>query len=253
MPLTCVTVPCLADNYAYLLHDAASGATALIDAPEAAPIRAALQARDWRLSQIVLTHHHADHVQAVAELRAGAEVIGAADDAPRLPPLDLCVGDGDTVTLAGAQAQVIAVPGHTSGHIALYLPEERALFTADSLMTMGCGRLFEGSPAQMWASLTRLRALPGDTRVYTGHEYTATNIAFAQSLGEANPALDARAAAVAAARAEKRPTTGATLAEEAATNPFLRADSATLAAAIGMAGADPLAVFTAIRARRDAW
>lgn len=253
MPIEIVTIPCRADNYAYLLHNGDSGATALIDAPEAAPIAKGLSDRGWALSQILLTHHHYDHVEGLAPLRSGATVIGAQADSPRLPALDQPVSGGARITLAGAQADIIDVPGHTIGHIAVHLPSAEALFTADSLMTMGCGRLFEGTPAQMWDSLLRLRALPPRTRVFTGHEYTATNIAFALSVEPENPALAARAKAVAHARASDLPTTGATLAEECATNPFLRADQPDMARALGMEGAPPVEIFAHLRARRDKW
>jgi hydroxyacylglutathione hydrolase len=160
MPLDLVTVPCLSDNYAFLVHDAASGQTALIDAPEADPILAALQDRGWTLSHILLTHHHDDHIQAVPELRAatGAMVIGASADAHRLPALDRPVREGDTLTIGGQAVHVLDVSGHTVGHIAFHIPSAKLAFTADSLMAAGCGRLFEGTPAQMWSSLSRLHA-----------------------------------------------------------------------------------------------
>ncbi|PIE11668.1 MAG: hydroxyacylglutathione hydrolase [Rhodobacterales bacterium] len=253
MPLDLLIVPCLVHNYAYLLHDPASGDTALIDAPDDDVIAATLTKKGWTLTDIALTHHHWDHIDGLEKLRGQARVTGGADDAERLPRLDRAVREGDSFVLCGTPVQVFDVPGHTLGHIAFYLPGESLLFSADSLMTMGCGRLFEGDPAMMWASLQKLRALPADTRVMTGHEYGQTNIDFALSLGEDNPALARRAADVKAARDQGLPTTGATLATEAATNPFLRADAPALAAAIGMEGADPVAVFTEIRKRRDNW
>ena len=251
MPLDLVTVPCLSDNYAYLLHDTASGATACIDVPEAAPILAALEARGWRLTDIWLTHHHPDHIDGVAALVAatGARVTGAAADAHRLPPLDQAVAPGDRVALAGRMAQVIDVGGHTVGHIAYVLPG--FAFTGDSLMALGCGRLFEGTPAQMWDSLSRLAALPGDTLVCSGHEYTAGNARFALSLDPDNSALQARAALVAQARAEGRATVPSLLSDELATNPFLRADTPALRAAVGLPDAPAAAVFAEIRARKD--
>jgi hydroxyacylglutathione hydrolase len=251
MPLTLVTVPCLRDNYAFLLHDPAGGGTALVDAPEAGPIRAALAARGWRLTDILLTHHHDDHTAGVAELRTGARVIGAAADAHRLPPLDLAVADGDTVAVCGEDARVIAVPGHTLGHIAFHFPKTGALFTADSLMALGCGRLFEGTAEQMWDSLSRLAALPPATLVCSGHEYAAANARFALTVEPENAALQARAAAIDAARAEGRPCVPSTLAEELATNPFLRASLPAVKAAVGLPGAAEAAVFAALRARKD--
>lgn len=253
MPIEIITVPCRADNYAYLLHNPQTADTALIDAPEAEPIQRELDARGWRLSQIALTHHHYDHVDGVPALRGTAQVIGAQADAHRLPSLDRAVAAGDQIALAGQKTAILDVPGHTLGHIALHLPDAKAVFTADSLMTMGCGRLFEGSAEQMWESLLRLRALPGDTRVFTGHEYTQTNIAFALSVDPGNSALRDRAAHVDKLRAQGSPTTGATLDEESASNPFLRADQADMALVLGMQGRDPVEIFAHLRGLRDDW
>ncbi len=174
MTLEIVTVPCRSDNYAYLLRDGATGAVGLVDAPEAAPIEAALDERGWGLDTILITHHHGDHVEGVERLREryGSSVVGAAADSHRLPPLDTALAPGDTVRIGEAVAEVIDVPGHTVGHIAYHFADDHALFSADSLMTMGCGRLFEGSAAQMWDSLSRMAALPDNTDVFTGHEYT---------------------------------------------------------------------------------
>ena len=237
-------VRCLKDNYAYLLH--ANGRTALFDAPEAAPILSALADRGWTLDQILLTHHHDDHIRAVPELVAatGATVTGAAADAHRLPVLDRAVHPGDTTEAAGFAAQVIDVSGHTIGHIAFYLPDARATFTGDSLMAIGCGRIFEGDAAMMWASLQRLNALPAETLICSGHDYCASNGAFALSVDPGNPDLRARLEAVTAAA---RPCTPATLHEERQTNPFLRAPD--LAASLGLD--DGAAAFAALRAMKD--
>ena len=253
MPLELVTLPCLADNYAYLLHNAETGQTALIDAPDAAPIRAALAERGWGLDLILLTHHHWDHIDGVEPLREafGAKVVGAAADAHRLPKLDLAVQEGDVIDVLGAKAHVIDVSGHTIGHIAFHLPEIGAVFTADSLMALGCGRLFEGTPDQMWPSLCKLRALPADTLVCSGHEYTAGNARFALTIEPDNAALQARAAEIAAKRARGEATVPSLLSEEIATNPFLRSDLPEVKAAIGMAGASDVAVFAEIRGRKD--
>lgn len=253
MPPELITIPCLTDNYAYLLHDAASGVTALVDAPEAAPVLAALQARGWQLTDILLTHHHGDHIDGVAALVAatGARVTGAAADAHRLPPLDRAVAEGDSFTLGGAAVHVLDVSGHTIGHIAFHLPGAGLVFTADSLMAMGCGRLFEGSPALMWESLSKLAALPPETLVCSGHEYTASNLRFALSLEPAHPALILRGDVISAARAKGQPTVPSRLSDELATNPFLRARDPALKAAIGMAGAPDAAVFAELRARKD--
>jgi len=253
MPLELVTLPCLADNYAYLLHNAETGQTALIDAPDAAPIRAALAERGWGLELILLTHHHPDHIDGVEPLREafGAKVVGAAADAHRLPKLDLAVQDGDVIDVLGLKAHVIDVSGHTLGHIALHLPEIGTVFTADSLMALGCGRLFEGTPDQMWQSLCKLRALPADTLVCSGHEYTASNARFALTIEPGNAALLARTKDIAAKRARGEATVPSLLSEEIATNPFLRADLPEVKAAIGMAGASDVAVFAEIRGRKD--
>ncbi|MCP1170452.1 hydroxyacylglutathione hydrolase [Limimaricola litoreus] len=251
MPLELLTVPCLSDNYAFLLHDAASGRTALVDAPEAAPIRAALDAHGWVLSDILITHHHDDHVAGLGELRDGARVIGAAADAHRLPPLDLAVSPGDPLEVLDQTVEVIDVPGHTIGHVAFHFAQDHMAFTADSLMALGCGRLFEGTPEQMWDSLRRLRDLPGQTLICSGHEYTETNARFALTIEPDNADLQARAAAIAQARAEGRPTVPSRLSEERATNPFLRADAPELQRALGFEGEAAAKVFAEIRGRKD--
>ena len=253
MPLEIVTIPCLSDNYAFLIHSAETGKTALVDAPEAAPIAAALEKRGWVLSHILITHHHGDHIDGVEPLRAasGARVIGANADAHRLPTLDLAVADGDSFDFAGHAVQVLDVSGHTVGHIAYYIPDAGAVFTADSLMALGCGRLFEGTPEMMWASLSKLAALPAETLVCSGHEYTATNARFALTIEPGNPDLVARAKTIESARADGIPTVPSTLAEELATNPFLRAHLPEMKAAINMSDATDVAVFAEIRHRKD--
>lgn len=253
MALELITIPCRSDNYAYLLHDPASGDTALVDAPEAGPILAALATRGWRLGQILITHHHGDHVDGVAEIVAatGARVLGAAADAHRLPPLDRALAEGDSVAVGADTGHVLDVSGHTVGHIAFHFPDSGMVFTADSLMAAGCGRLFEGTAAQMWDSLSRLATLPADTLVCSGHEYTASNIRFALSLEPANAALILRSERVDLARREGRPTVPSTLSEELATNPFLRANLPQLKAAIGRPSASDAEAFAEIRARKD--
>lgn len=253
MPLELVTVPCLKDNYAYLLHDPATGATAVVDAPEAAPILAALSERGWQLSDIWLTHHHWDHIDGVPALVAatGARVTGAAADAHRLPPLDTAL-TGD-FAFAGHKVEVIDVPGHTVGHIAFHLPQAKLAFTADSLMAAGCGRLFEGTPAQMHQSLQKLAALPPETLVCSGHEYTSGNIRFALTLEPANAALISRSEQVASIRALGKPTAQVPLSTELATNPFLRTGSADIRAAITLGTAPDATVFAEIRSRKDSF
>jgi len=253
MPLDLITIPCLSDNYAYLLHDAASGRTAVVDVPEAGPILAALDAQQWRLTDILITHHHDDHIQGVDTLRdrTRARVWGATADAHRLPRLDEALIDGSRFWLGSEEVQVIEVPGHTIGHIAYLMPASGYAFTADSLMSGGCGRLFEGTARQMHASLQKLAALPPQTLICSGHEYTASNLRFALALEPDNPELISRNAEVAAKRAQSRPTVPVPLGVELATNPFLRAHLPALKSAVGLPDADDATVFTEIRARKD--
>lgn len=250
--LQLVTIPCLKDNYSFLIHDEASGATAVFDVPEAAPILAELDARGWALSHVLLTHHHWDHVDGLPGLQIGPDVavIGAAADAHRLPPLTQTVLPGERIRIGTTEAEVIDVSGHTVGHIAFWFPEDGLVFTGDSLMAMGCGRLFEGSPPQMWDSLSRLMALPPETVICSGHEYTESNARFARTLDEP-PALTERLDRIARARTAGLPTVPSTLAEEMATNPMLRARDPALKAALGMVGATDAEVFTKIRALKD--
>jgi len=250
--LEIVTIPCLSDNYAYLILSPDGRSAALVDAPEAAPVQAELDRRGLTLTDILITHHHHDHIGAVGDLATSAtRVIGAAADAHRLPPLHLSVGDRDVFDLFGTEVRVMDVPGHTVGHIAFYIPAAGAVFTADSLMALGCGRLFEGTAEQMWDSLSKLAALPGDTLVCSGHEYTQSNARFALTVEPDNPALARRAAAVDDARAQGEPTVPSTLAEELATNPFLRAGLPQVKAALDMMGETDAMVFAEIRRRKD--
>ncbi len=253
MPLELVTIACLKDNYAYLLHDTASGHTTVIDVPDAGPILTALASRNWHLDQILLTHHHADHIQGVPELVAAtqAAVLGAKADQHRLPPLTRALVEGDTVKIGPETAQVLDVSGHTMGHIAFHLPTSGYAFTADSLMAGGCGRLFEGSPATMWASLGKLASLAPETFICSGHEYTASNLAFAATIEPGNSALTARIERVTLARAEGRATVPSRLSGELATNPFLRAGLLHIKLAVGLPDASDAEVFAEIRRRKD--
>lgn len=253
MPFDLITIPCLSDNYAYLLHDLDSGETACIDVPEAGPIKAALEDTGWKLTQVWLTHHHDDHVQGLTELlgQYHASVVGAKADAHRLPELNVSVKEGDTVRLGKLDAKILDVSGHTVGHIAFHVPAAKLAFTADSLMALGCGRLFEGTPEQMWESLQKLMALPPDTTICSGHEYTASNAKFALTVDPENEALISRSSAVASARAKGQATVPSKLSEELETNPFLRAADPALRAHLGMQNASDAEVFTEVRKRKD--
>jgi hydroxyacylglutathione hydrolase len=253
MALELITIPCLTDNYAFLIHNPMTGKVALVDVPEAAPILHALSAHGWTLSDVLLTHHHGDHIDGLPDLLAGLadrpQIWGAAADAHRLPNLDHALTEADTPQICGETVQILDMPGHTVGHIAFHFPYSKLLFSGDSLMVMGCGRLFEGTPAQMWASLRKTDALPGDTRLCSGHEYTAANIRFALSLERGlelglDPGLEPGAAhlislsdRVTALRDAGKPTIPSTLAQERLTNPFLIAPNPDR--------------FTEIRARKD--
>lgn len=242
---------CLNDNYGYLVHDRESGETACIDTPEAAPILAALDARGWHLTQIWNTHHHYDHAGNNLELKekTGCTITGPAGEADKIPGIDRAVDDGDIVTLGAHQARILNVGGHTLGHIAYHM--DGHAFVGDSLFALGCGRVFEGTMAQMWASLEKLNALPDGTQIYCAHEYTSANAAFAVTIDPDNEALKARVAEIAALRANDKPTVPTEIALERATNPFLRATNAAVQAHLGMSGAPAVDVFAEIRSRKD--
>lgn len=246
-------VPLLRDNYGYLIREPESGLVGIVDPSEAGPVLDMAESLDWKITHILNTHHHPDHTGGNREIKraTGATVVGPKPDESRIPDIDVALDDGDTYDFGKARAEVIFVPGHTRGHIAFYFPDSKAVFSGDTLFLMGCGRLFEGSPEQMWRSLSRLRELPEDTRVYCGHEYTQANARFALSVEPENKALQERARRVDDLRAERKPTVPGIMADERATNPFLRADEPALAEAIGMSREDPVKVFAEVRQRKD--
>ena len=250
-PLEIELFACRSDNFGVLLHDPATGATASIDAPEEKPILDALARRGWTLSHIFTTHHHNDHVEANLALkeRFGVTIIGPARET--IPGIDRKVDGGDSFEFAGRRVEVIATPGHTLGHICFHLPEDKLLFAADTLFALGCGRLFEGTPAQMWDSLSRLAVLPDETTIYFGHEYTLSNARFAKTVDPDNAALINRVAEIEALRAAGVFTAPTTIGLEKATNPFLRAADPGIRRHLGMKAASDAEVFAEIRARKD--
>ena len=248
-------LPCLRDNYGYLLHDSESGATAAVDTPDAAEIAEQLKVKGWHLTHILNTHHHADHAGGNLELKrtTGCTIVGPRADATRIPGIDVAVGEGDVVALGQHRATVFDTPGHTRGHIVYHFAASRAAFVGDTLFAMGCGRLFEGTPQQMWSSLQKILQWPDDTRLYCAHEYTQSNARFALTVEPQNSALQARAADVARLRAEGKATVPSTLEEERATNPFLRPQSLDLRATIALETAADVDVFAKTRALKDAF
>jgi hydroxyacylglutathione hydrolase len=253
MTLDIQLLPLLTDNYAYLLRDAATGTVGVVDPSEAAPVLARLKQLGWTLNYIINTHHHPDHSGGNLELKAvtGAKVVGPFNDQARIPGIDIALKDGETFAFGQSIGTAIDIPGHTAGHMALWFAADKAVFSGDTLFALGCGRMFEGNAPMMWASLGRLRQLPPDTRVYCGHEYTQSNARFALSVDPDNAILRTRSAEIDRLRAEGKPTIPSTLAEEALTNPFLRADDADLARRLGLAGAPPSEVFGHLRAAKD--
>jgi hydroxyacylglutathione hydrolase len=255
MPLEIEQFICRSDNFGVLVHDPASGLTASIDAPEEAPIRAKLQDRGWRLDRIFTTHHHGDHVEANLALKAAFDctITGPAAEAEKIPGIDQKVKGGDVVRLGDIDLRVIDTPGHTLGHISYHLPSERIAFTADTLFAIGCGRVFEGTPAMMFASLEKLRALPDATRIHCGHEYTETNARFALTVDPDNADLVRRYEEVKRLRAAGKMTLPTTIAEEKRTNPYFRVDAPPVRLLLQMENAPSVDVFAEIRRRKDSF
>ncbi|WP_020484930.1 hydroxyacylglutathione hydrolase [Methylomonas sp. MK1] len=251
--LSILLVPALHDNYIYLLHEPNSGETAVVDPAVSAPVVDALQQQDWQLDYIFNTHHHGDHVGANLELKqlTGCKIVGSAADQARIPGIDITVSDGDVVKLGNQKFQVIDTPGHTVGHIVYYGADSQALFCGDTLFSLGCGRLFEGSAEQMWHSLQKLKALPAETRIYCAHEYTAANGRFALSIDADNPKLQQRITQVTELRRQNLPSIPSTIGLELATNPFFRADNVSIRSNIDMTEQSDLAVFRQLRLLKD--
>lgn len=244
---------CRSDNFGVIIHDSADGVTASIDAPDGEAVRRELAAKGWRLTHILVTHHHADHTEGIATLKAetGCRVIGPRAEATRIPTLDQQVGEGDAFKLGSHEVGVLDTPGHTAGHISFVMRDDGVAFAGDTLFVMGCGRVIEGNPRMMWESLSKLAALPAHTQVYCGHEYTVANARFAATIEPENAALMARLVEVVALRAEGKLTQPTTIARELETNPFLRPGSPAIRARLAMAGKADWEVFAEIRERKN--
>lgn len=252
-PLEIEVFSCRSDNFGVLLHDDETGVTISIDAPEEAPIIAALDRRGWKLTHILTTHHHTDHVEANLALKEkyGCEIHGPYDEAVAIPGLDKSAADGDEFLLAGRRVEVIGTPGHTAGHICYYFPDDALLFAADTLFAMGCGRLFERPAADMWHSFQKLMALPDETQVYFGHEYTVSNARFAVTVDPDNAVLTQRAHEVEETRNRGEFTIPTTIGLEKQTNPYMRVADAGIRKHLNLADATDAEVFAEIRSRKD--
>jgi hydroxyacylglutathione hydrolase len=248
-------IPCLSDNYAYLVRDETQGLCAVVDPSEAEPVRARLTARGAKLTHILNTHHHFDHTGGNLPLKEefGAEIVGPGKDRDRIPGIDVGVDESAPWQFGPHRAQILEIPAHTRAHIAFVFPDSDAAFTGDTLFAMGCGRLFEGTPAMMWAAMQKLMALPDATRVYCGHEYTLSNGRFALTVEPGNADLQARMKEVEALRAKDAPTIPTTIGLEKRTNPFMRPGSAEIRHALGLEGASDVEVLAETRRRKDAF
>jgi hydroxyacylglutathione hydrolase len=245
--------PCLGDNFGVLIRDEASGLVAAIDAPAADPIFAALDRKGWRLDRIFVTHHHADHTAGIPALKEkfGCEVVAPVKEADKIPGVDRTVGEPDGFDFGETRIEVLDTPGHTIGHVTYLAPKDRVAFVGDTLFSIGCGRVVEGTMEMMWNSLSKLAALPRDTRFHCGHEYTEANIRFALTIEPNNIDLQGRAEEVRKLRARGLPTLPATIGDELAANPFLRANNRRVKHAVGMPNATDAEVFAEIRGRKD--
>jgi hydroxyacylglutathione hydrolase len=245
--------PILSDNYGVLIRDHASGAVASIDCGHAPAVAAALKAKGWTLTSILTTHHHADHTDGNLEIKklTGCNIIGPKVEAARIPGIDVSVAHGDTFKFGTFEVQVIETPGHTLGHIAFHIPAAHVAFVGDTLFPLGCGRVLEGTMDMMWGALQRVAALPSDTMLYCGHEYTAANARFALTIEPENAALQARVAEITALRTAGKPTVPSRLDAELATNPFLRAANPAIRARLGLVAAEDWQVFGEIRERKN--
>lgn len=253
MPLEIEQFMCRSDNFGILAHDPVTGETALIDAPEEQPILEAIERTGWKPTMILTTHHHMDHVEANLALkqRFGLKIIGPGKEADKIPGIDQRVKEGDVVNIGEQEGRVIETPGHTAGHISYHFADAGVAFTADTLFALGCGRLFEGTPADMLNSFKKLAALPLETVIYCGHEYTESNARFALTVDPTNSALKERAKKIGTLRGEGRPTLPTTLTEEMATNPFMRWHDPVIRRNLNMENASDEAVFAEIRKRKD--
>ncbi len=253
--LTVIQIKVLEDNYIYLIHDEVSGETAVVDPAMSKPVLDVLDEKGWRLTYVLNTHHHWDHVEGNLEIkqRTACKVVAAQSDRERVPGIDLGVNEGDAIFLGEHKLQVIATPGHTSGHVVYYSADNLALFCGDTLFVMGCGRLFDGTAEQMYQSLQTIKALPPETRVYCAHEYTEANGRFALSIEPDNKQLQDKMLTVRQLRAEQKPTVPSTIEQERATNPFFRVDSLSVQQTLGLLGENPVRVFTELRKRKDNW
>lgn len=246
-------VPTRTDNYVYLFRDPESGQVGIVDPSDAEPVIAALEEAGWTPTHIINTHHHGDHTGGNLEIKEKYDVtiVGPRADHDRIAGIDIDVGDGDIFEFGSETATVFDTPGHTRGHIAYHFANSKALFCGDTLFALGCGRVFEGTMEQMWASIEKLRALPDDTRVFCAHEYTQANARFALTVETTNDALKDYVREIDDKRERDEPTVPSLLGREKETNPFLRADIGSVAAAVGLDPADPVSVFAEVRTRKD--